>query len=44
MVSRMEEHGILREITGQRWNRRFRYEDYVLLFTDAEPGVQETDE
>lgn len=44
LVSRMEEHGILREITGQRRNRRFRYEDYVQLFADAEPGVQEADE
>jgi Fic family protein len=44
LVGRMEQHGILREITGQRRNRRFRYEDYVLLFTDAEPRVGEVDE
>jgi Fic family protein len=43
LVSRMEEHGILREITGHRRNRRFRYEDYVLLFTDAEPQIHEPD-
>lgn len=44
LVSRMEDHGILREITGQRRNRRFRYEDYVHLFVDAGPGMQEADE
>lgn len=41
LVSRMEDHGILREITGHRRNRRFRYEDYVQLFADAEPEVQQ---
>jgi Fic family protein len=44
LVRRMEEHGILREFTGRSRNRRFRYEDYVLLFVDAEPEGQETDE
>ena len=44
LVSRMEDHGILREITGHRRNRRFRYEDYVQLFADAEPEVQQAGE
>jgi hypothetical protein len=40
----MEQHGILREITGQSRNRRFRYEDYVLLFADTESEGQKTDQ
>jgi Fic family protein len=34
LVARMAELGILREITGNARNRRFRYEPYVRLFTD----------
>jgi Fic family protein len=34
LVARMTELGILREITGNARNRRFRYEPYVALFTD----------
>ena len=34
LVARMTELGILREITGNARNRRFRYEPYVRLFTD----------
>jgi cell filamentation protein, protein adenylyltransferase len=30
----MTEQGILREITGNARNRRFRYEPHVRLFTD----------
>jgi Fic family protein len=44
LVGRMEQHGILREITGQSRNRRFRYEDYVLLFADTESEGQKTDQ
>ena len=33
-VSRLEEAGILREITGQARHRRYRYEPYVALFQD----------
>jgi Fic family protein len=36
-LSKMEEHGILREFTGQSRNRRFRYEDYIALFADPAP-------
>lgn len=34
LVARMTDLGILREITGNARNRRFRYEPYVRLFTD----------
>jgi len=34
VVARLEAEGLLREITGQRRNRRFRYEPYVALFAD----------
>lgn len=34
LVARMTELGILREITGNARNRRFRYDPYVRLFTD----------
>jgi hypothetical protein len=34
LVARMTELGILREITGDTHNRRFRYEPNVRLFTD----------
>jgi Fic family protein len=37
LVARMTELGILREITGNARNRRFRYEPYVRLFTDDAP-------
>jgi Fic family protein len=36
MVDRLAESGILREITGQTRNRRFRYDSYVRLFADDE--------
>jgi Fic family protein len=39
LVARMTELGILREVTGNARNRRFRYEPYVRLFTD-EPEDQ----
>jgi len=37
LVARFENEGILREITGQVRNRRFRYQSYIDLFNDAGP-------
>jgi hypothetical protein len=37
LVARLVDHGIRREMTGQKRNRRFRYDDYVNLFQDAPP-------
>jgi Fic family protein len=34
LVQRLVELGVLREMTGQARNRRFRFEEYVVLFTD----------
>lgn len=34
LVQRLVELGVLREMTGQARNRRFRFEEYVALFTD----------
>lgn len=40
LVSRFEDLGLVREITGQRRSRRFRYEPYLQLFHTAasDPG------
>jgi Fic family protein len=38
LVARFEELGLLREVTGQRRSRRFRYEPYLRLFDDPAPG------
>jgi cell filamentation protein, protein adenylyltransferase len=39
LVARFEELGILREVTGQRRSRVFRFEPYLQLFDEpAEPG------
>jgi phage/plasmid-associated DNA primase len=38
LVSRLEELGILLEITGYARNRRFRYEPYVALFGENGAG------
>ncbi|HEX7245299.1 MAG TPA: Fic family protein [Solirubrobacterales bacterium] len=35
LVSSFEEAGLLREITGQKRSRMFRYDPYLLLFDDA---------
>ena len=43
LVSKMEEHGILREFTGQSRNRRFRYEAYIALFADPVTETPEAD-
>jgi len=37
LVTRLVEHRILQEITGQRRNRRFYYTDYIHLFHDEPP-------
>ena len=42
LVSKMKTHGILREFTGNRRNRRFRYADYIALFADPVPEFEET--
>jgi len=34
LVGLFEEHGLLREVTGQRRSRRFRYEPYLRLFDE----------
>jgi hypothetical protein len=43
LIGRFEDLGLVREITGQRRSRRFRYEPYLRLFhtgiSDAEPVV-----
>jgi Fic family protein len=36
LVSRLEVHGILKEITGQVRNRKFTYQSYINLFRDGE--------
>ena len=35
LVSRLAETGILHEITGQKRNRRFRYQPYIDIFNDT---------
>lgn len=37
LVAEFERLGILHEITGQKRNRRFRYDDYIALFDRTEP-------
>ncbi len=38
LVARFEELGLLREVTGQRRSRRFRYDLYLALFDEPEPA------
>jgi Fic family protein len=42
LVARFEDLGLLREVTGQRRSRRFRYDPYLSLFD--EPDQRETDD
>jgi len=37
LVSRLADLGLLREVTGQARNRRFRYEPYIRLFEEDAP-------
>jgi Fic family protein len=37
LVGRFEDLGLLREVTGQRRSRRFRYEPYLRLFDEPTP-------
>lgn len=39
LVGRFEELGLLREVTGQRRSRLFRYEPYLSLFDDPEAAL-----
>ncbi len=41
LVARLEELGILREVTGRRRSRTFRYEPYVSLFDDPQEDFPE---
>jgi hypothetical protein len=36
LVARFEELGLLREVTGQRRGRMFRYDPYLRLFDEPE--------
>jgi cell filamentation protein, protein adenylyltransferase len=38
LVSRLEEIGIVEEMTGYARNRRFRYAPYIALFAEGNPG------
>jgi Fic family protein len=40
LVSSFEEMGLLREITGQKRSRMFRYQPYLALFDDAAVGSE----
>lgn len=44
LVSRLVEHGILAEFTGQSRNRRFRYESYIRLFDETPAERAEPEE
>lgn len=39
LIIRFQELGILTEITGQKRNRRFRYDPYIALFHDPAPYI-----
>ncbi|MFI5176840.1 MAG: Fic family protein [Terriglobia bacterium] len=41
LVARFQELGLLKELTGQRRNRRFSYDPYLTLFSDQHAGVTE---
>jgi DNA-binding MarR family transcriptional regulator len=38
LVGRFEDLGLVREITGQRRSRLYRYEPYLALFDDPDPS------
>ena len=38
LVQKLVKHGILIEFTGQKRNRRFRYDSYIRLFEEPEPA------
>jgi Fic family protein len=42
LVGRFQELGLLREVTGQRRSRLFRYEPYLQLFDEPEPIEDES--
>jgi Fic family protein len=42
LVARFQELGLLREVTGQRRSRLFRYEPYLKLFDEPEPSDDES--
>lgn len=42
LVARFEQLGLLREVTGQRRSRRFRYDPYLRLFDEPDPGDVDT--
>jgi Fic family protein len=42
LVERLENIGILSEITGRKRNRRFRYDAYIQLFDEPGPNAQGT--
>jgi Fic family protein len=39
LLGRFEELGLIRELTGQRRSRRFRYDPYLALFRPAMAGA-----
>lgn len=41
LISRFEELGLLREVTGQRRSRVFAYEPYLALFDDPRPSPEQ---
>ena len=41
LVARFEELGILKEVTGQRRSRMFRYEPYLRLFDEPVPAAEQ---
>lgn len=43
IVEKMEELGLVREITGQERNRRYQYEPYVRLFDPDKLSIERED-